>query len=369
LLDSLSFLSEDVFRAGLKQLLGEIFEEEGIAKPIALYPVRPPPKFPDYVEPAPKRPYAEDDGSEHIVANVITEVVKAHEGRDVVGLASPEQLRERKFRTVLLVDDYTGSGNSVLRYLDRWWENRTVKSWRSYGLIRFIVVTYACSPMARTALLRHRLLDDLRWVEFGFDFESARWSSEERASIRELCLRYATNKSLALGHKRSEGLLVLAHTVPNNLPQILRHGKPLVEPWFGFFPPGPRRLSAGQVVALARYRPDSFEALDADSLSLTQERLAASVEGKPLLQLLAALARAPRTDDRLMRDLALTVFELKNLLTFAHRLGLLDERRHLTDAGHVELHHAKLREKHVGFQLRGSSAPYYPQALRGARGI
>lgn len=372
LLDSLHFLSEDIFRAGLRQLLTEIIEEEATIAPMALYPVRPPPKSPDYVEPAPDRPYAPDDGSEHIVANIVAEVVRTYQGqRDVLALPSQIELRDRRCRTIVLVDDYFGSGDTITRYLDRWWANRTIRSWRSYRLIRFVLVTYACSPMAKRELTKNRLVDDLRVVEFGFDFESAAWSEAEIEAIRHLCRRYANNKALALGHKGSEGLLVMAHTVPNNLPQIFRNGRGPRKPWWGFFPPGYRRLSAEQLVALGNYRPGKALQTPAKRLENTSliEAGTDPALGRSLLRLLGALQRGPRTDDRLMRELTLTIFELQNLIKFAGRLGLLDEGRQLTDAGRAELRHARLRADRGWFGLEGSTEPYYPQTLRGAREI
>src|SRR5262249_28333082 len=227
-------ISEDVFRASLTDLLISRIQDKSITEPIALYPVRPPPANPDYVEPAPERPWSAEDGSEHIVANIITEVVKAcRTVRRVSASASIEKLRTDKVRTIILVDDYIGSGTAALAYLDRWWANRTIKSWRSFGLIRVILVTYACSVVGRKRLT-HRLLDDLLWIEFGVDFTSAQWGPEERDTIRALCAKYARKRSLALGYKDSEGLLVMSHTVPNNLPQIFRNGISRHGPWVSF---------------------------------------------------------------------------------------------------------------------------------------
>lgn len=373
LLDSLHILSEDTFRAGLKQLLTDVILQDTTVEPVVLYPVRPPPREPDYVEPAPDRPPGPTDGSEHLAANIISEVVQTHEAkRKVSALASQCKLRDGKYRTIILVDDYLGSGDTIMAYLDRWWANATIRSWRSFRLIRFLIVTYGCSTAAWERLRDHRLVDALRWIEFGLDFASAAWTKEEREAIRELCVRYAHNRSMALGYKSSEGLFVMGHTLPDNLPHIFRSGMRPNKPWVGFFPPGHRRLTSAQVEALTGYRPELEFAVVAERLRhprLKDGFLADTPNARRLLLVLAALTRPPRTDDWLVRELGLTIFELQNLLRVGEHLGLLDGHRRLTDLGRAALHHAKTRARRVRPYLEGNDAPYYPVTLRGAHGI
>jgi hypothetical protein len=372
LLDSLHFVPEDVFRASLIDLLNNLVLDELTTEPIVLYPVRPPQAAASYVEPAPDRPWSAEDGSEHIVANMLTEIVRACGTTRHVSASVPlDKLRSSKVRTVVLVDDYIGSGTTAAAFLDRWWANPTIKSWRSFGLIKFILVAYACSSAAHKMLLKHRILDDLRWVEFGVDFNSAHWDAEERNRIRSLCINYAHNHSMALGYRRSEGLLVMSHTVPNNLPQIFRHGAGPNQPWVSFFAPGPRRISPALQLRLGDYRPEAdFQRL---ASRLRQPRLAEGyiaeeTQGaRPLLLLLAALTRSPRSDNRLTQELGLTIFELRNLLLAAQTLELIDKGRHLTDQGRAVLHHAGRRQRAVKIRLQGSEDPYYPTSLRGAR--
>ena len=304
------------------------------------------------------------------MSNIITETVRRYEiSHQVYAHRSTEQLRDLRVRTIIIVEDYTGSGSTISSYLDRWWANPTIKSWRSLGLIRFILIVFACSSAAKEKL-HHRLLDDIRCVEYGLDFRSAHWSGEERASIRELCVKYARNRSLALGYKASEGLAVIGHVLPNNLPIIFCNGKRVNGPWAGFFPAGSRRISPSQQLQLADYRPEAeFESL---ATRLRHPRLAHGYlkdapGARPLLLMLAALTRPPRTDDWLMQEFNFTVYELQRLLEAAQDLRLIDQHRHLTDQGRAVLTHAERRPRVVRFELHGSDEPYYPMSLRGAR--
>jgi hypothetical protein len=245
------------------------------------------------------------DGSEHIAANIISEVSKTLQYlKSVIALPNLEELRERRVRTIVLVDDNIASASTITQYLDRWWENPTVRSWRSYGLIRFVVVTYACSRRGELTVRRHRLADDIRYVEVGGDFSSAHWTRAQRDEVRDVCRRYATRhairNSLELGYKGSESLLIVGHTLPNNLPNILWSGESPGRPWVRFFARGHRRLTPEQQETLAGHRtPPDLDGIAAalKHPDLRSGRFGDSENAQLLLLVLAALSR-PHTDDR-----------------------------------------------------------------------
>jgi hypothetical protein len=373
LLDSLRIVSEAEFRAALTRMLTETLEEKVNDGPVALYSVRPPRASASYIEPHPNRPYEPDAGSELIVANIISELTKTFSERAPLIAASPtlEELRASRFRHVIFVDDYSGTGSSILSYLNLWLRNRTIRSWRSFGLIKFHLAMYALSPRAKQALHRHKLLDsEPKWVEFGLDFDSMPWTDDERKLIRQICTKYAANSNMALGFRRSEGTLVMGHTLPNNLPLILRYGRRWDgHPWAGFFPPGYRRLSPDQQLRFGGYRPPrlSLEAMavSVGDRKLARGRIADVPHAQPLLLALAALRRGIRNPNRLARDLALSSFEIERVVRAAKELGLVDDHLHLTDRGHDELRQATTRPRRVGLELRGNDEPYYPASLRG----
>ncbi|GIH43495.1 hypothetical protein Mco01_64950 [Microbispora corallina] len=350
--------------------------------PVALYPVRPAPirtesdVTNEHVEPAIDQSIAPGAGSELIIANIITELTKTLGASNAL-MANPnlETMRSYKYRNVILLDDYSGTGRSVLSYLDRWMSNRTIRSWHSYGWLKFNLVTYAWSPRAARALHGHPLLKDVpHAVAYGFDFDSAPWSEKERARVRKLCIDYAINKNMALGYKRSEGTLAMVHTVPNNLPHILFNGKRWDgKRWQGFFPSGYRRLSPEQQTEIAGYEPlpPNFEVLASTvgGARLAQGKIADLPRMQPLTLVMLALRDGVRNADRLYQQLALSSFEVTRLLQVALRLGFIDEQLHLTDRGHAELRHAQTRPRRVNLELQGSDEPYYPGSLRGVSGI
>ncbi|GAA0962267.1 phosphoribosyltransferase-like protein [Virgisporangium aurantiacum] len=380
LLDGLRVLSEDEFRSGLTRLLTSVVEEKLSDGPVALYPVRPPPTPkadetpgpPTYVEPNPARPIEPDAGSELIVANIITEITKTFKNHPVHGSPDLDTLRLSRCRTALFVDDYSGTGRSVRKFLAAWQRNATIRSWRSYHLLRFHLVTYAWSPRAEQAVGQHVMLDGPpRAVEYGLDFDSAPWDDDDRVRVRQLCKTYALNTSKALGYRKSEGTLAMVHTAPNNLPNILFEGKRQDgEPWISFFPEGHRRLAPVQQLELGGYRPPGLSlaslAARAGNERLAEGKLVDLPRTQPLMLVLAQISCGVRRPDHLTLELSLSSFEVSSILKTARELQFVDDHLHLTDRGHEELRHAQMRPRRVTLHLQGSDEPYYPVTLRGA---
>ena len=378
LLDSVRFLSESRFRAGLSALLRIVVENRELW-PVAIYPVRPKPSSaeltgakdaPGLFEPDPNRPWL-SAGSEHLAANIITEVTKNRAPTEVMGSVTQPELRDRRVRTLVFVDDYIGSGGTVLGYVKRWWANPTIKSWHSGRFVRAHLVCYGMSTRAEQQLTAAPpLLADQHSVEFGLDFTSANWSATEREGIRRICTRYAVRNTDALGWRGSEGLFVMGHTTPNNLPAILRQETGRAgSRWRKFFPPGARRLGATQQLLLADYAPrDEFaeivKALGHPDLERGYRDGTAHQIETTLVTVLAALSAGCAYDTQLQAELRMSVFKLHTALRIATSLGLIDENRHLTDRGHEALRRAGRDRRRVREILTPKTGEYYPLQLR-----
>jgi hypothetical protein len=378
LLDSLRIVSDSSFRALLKATIVKVVEQG--EEPVALLPIREVHATMPYYEPVSEAVSASEPeylrpsslpGSEALVANIIRDVVRDRQmvGR-VVDRPSLEALREKKCRTLLLVDDYGGSGSRVVKFASALLRTPSIRSWRSYGLIRLHVALFAVAPLAEKAIHRSGRVDKLHVVEHGGDFQSAMWSDDERNAIRELCRLFAWDKHWALGYRRSEGLLALQHTVPNNLPAILwqrtrRNGRP----WTPFF--RERSMTSVQQMELNDYAP--IHSPEEIAEGLRQFRLARRLGASPdsgtrtLLLVLGALGRGIRKPERLAIELGLRTMELKAALDAASQLGLVGPGNHLTDEGLKELRQARMQPRRVTLELDGKDVPYYPRQLRGSR--
>jgi hypothetical protein len=259
LLDSLRIVSDATIRASLISLVTRLVEES--EPPIALLPIREVHDRRPYYEPGEAESLPEYfrasalPGSEALVANAIRDIVNNRGLRNrLIGEPTLGALRRERCRTLLLVDDYAGSGNRATKFATALLRTPSIRSWRSYGLIRLQVALFAASPLAMQTITSSKRVDELSVITHGGDFRSARWSDDELREVRELCYSFARNKEWALGYSGSEGLLVMQHTVPNNLPAILWQSKgPGRRKWKPFF--AGRTMTPRQQLVLGDYSP------------------------------------------------------------------------------------------------------------------
>jgi hypothetical protein len=249
-------------------------------------------------------------------------------------------------RTLLLVDDYSGSGDQLIKYVDAWTNHPTIKSWHSYGLVRVHVLLLAASKGALRRLREHRFVTDVRYLEQGGNFDSVAWTSQERAAVEDLCLRYAHKPAYALGYHEARGLLVLHHTVPNNLPNILWQTKcPKVRDWIPLF--ADRTMTPQQQVELDDYRLETDPRRIAAIIG--QERLGEALDTQPnptvriLLLILGAVERGHRDPTMLADLLGLPYEATLRTIDTCRGLSLLDSANRLTNDGRKELRRARSR--------------------------
>src|SRR6266511_5297635 len=117
LLDSLRIVSDGGVRASLVALLTEVVKD--CEPPVALFPIREVPEetpyykltHPDYLG------SASLPGSEAMIANVIRDIVRPRKTKDrVIEWPSLDALRGKRCRTLLLIDDYSGSGTRAIKF-------------------------------------------------------------------------------------------------------------------------------------------------------------------------------------------------------------------------------------------------------------
>lgn len=391
LVDSIAIADEGQVRAGLTSEITRLRDEAG-GGPFLLVPVMGKEdierrRAEDAAEPgrsaAPNReevayktyrpgmPISATPGSEGAVGNLI----RSFAGEDPDASHDPwlhprsplEEVRDRRCRALVLVSDYAGSGRQVIDFAESFVRNKTIRSWKSSGLVRIVVVVFAASTLARVAMEGSRAVNEVRVARPAVSFADMEWSHADRAAIEALCLRYADRRQAwqALGFNDSRGLFVMHTGVPNNVPYILRRrGKD----WSSFFEGrafpedlkselGPYRATPAQLQALAASvrQQRLAQAIDSGKLSSPADRLAV---------VLALSSRRKRTIAELAHALRRPDAEVKQMVTFLISVGMLAPAGELTPMGREELANAKRLERVVTAGLQGTDDPYYPQALR-----
>jgi len=391
LVDSLKIVSETTFRASLGQFL--VDEIADLPKPVTFFPIRElpreakaksensqpiPPQSVNFgeslpIEPLPLRAhYSANPGSEGAVGNVLRDVLRDHQGPlNLVQAASIADLRDRQPRSIVLVDDYCGSGNRAAGYVEAWARHRTIRSWHSRGLIRFHIFAMASSRQASLKLKRCEWIENVHVLQLAADFSTAPWSPTERRDIEALCVSYGQGK-MAFGYENVRSLLAFQHTVPNTMPMVLwqSEGKHKTQ----FFPMfAGRRMTPSQQTALADY---ALPMRSSDiARSLRQGRLAEALEHDQgltshfVVLVLAASARGIRDEYRLGQVLSLPVASVRAISGACQRLNLLDQAGRLTEAAWNELRQSRRQSKQpttMHRPLRTRLEPYYPYQLRDA---
>jgi len=383
LVDSMLLVSQDEFIDGMRNII--LMRAESSKTPIGLYAEREIKKWngepnrlfketlnkkikrafgagPQPVESI--RHYAPETGSEGIIAWLITEICRENP-KKFLNHPGPDKIRTKKVREIFIITDFIGSGKRVFEYLQAAWRIASVKSWRSYRLMKFEVLAYSGTDVGIKVVKKHRCGPKIDVVTACPTIETE-FSHELAIELRNLCRYYDPinhDDVDSLGFNGTGALIVFSHGCPNNVPRMLYKSGKRWKPLF------PSRVSA-KVRAIFGNRDDASELFK--RLELLGEKRASSevwlritsVEGKKMLLLLAALKGTPRFDEALSRKTRLIIPEIRLLINNAQKWGLIDNRRRLTTEGHFQLKHARSYREHQINITSEQNQMYYPKSLR-----
>jgi hypothetical protein len=378
LLDSLRFVDLDTLRNDLTSKLEAVPGKAHLRAPALLLAER---KLEDlverdkreapvaYVDFHPGAALSPTPGSEAFIGGVLRDF--AASDRKSAGLewmapdAELEELRDRRCRSIVLVTDYCGTGDRILKFAAALARNPAIRSWRSMHLIDFHVISYAASSVALRRFEDSPLLAGIEVVEAAPTFATAPWSNTVRETIIELCERERrTKRWRALGYGETGGLFATALTAPNNLPAVFLQETEGWQPLLGgrkVTPEANRDLVGHQPV-----EPLADLAERVGQLRLGQnERLQYMRErSRDLLQILVSIHRAPKTEDELAVELGRPLAEIADLLHTLRAFEMIDQATGITITGRKEIDAQKRALRRTNAGLEGSEDTYYPRSLK-----
>jgi len=380
LADSLRFVSDVELKTSLAQKLTQVLSE--MDSPAALFVEREqkhpagktqrlykqrthPPKTAYGVAAGPVVPKFDYDpkvGSEGVIAQFLSQFCKEHPKH----LFHPtvKKCIERKVRRFVLVTDIIGSGERTTDWLESAWRTATLRSWHSYGLLRFEIVAFTATELGEEVVTSHPSSPTVRYCLSCPTIDSE-FQTKKAQQIKDLCLRkdpIGPDPKESLGYHGTASLIAFAHSIPNNVPRLL------FESADGWRPLFHKRITRGRFEEITSSAEVDLRRLE----RLRHRRLAAAVRRKmkrenirKTLLFLAASSRSPRTAAALSRKTGLLIDEIARMQDVSIKAGWSDTSGRLTDAGQRELEHARMAGK-VGKlgRLPGSDEPYYPQMLR-----
>ena len=161
-------------------------------------------------------------GSEGHISSICKTLVKNHPDK----LFEPSNiscLKEKQCRSIIFIDDNSGSGENICNYLKSCWDNptfgKTLKSWHSYHLLEFIILAYSITDHARGEITKNKWVDSIIpvhktptiWSEF---------KNSDLIKIEQLCKNYPKGSALPLGYQNIGSLMAFSHSAPDTLPAV-----------------------------------------------------------------------------------------------------------------------------------------------------
>lgn len=303
-------------------------------------------------------------GSEGIVAQLVSEICKTHIG-EAFNHPGPGLIRKHKIRRFVLVTDFIGSGDRVLKYLKAAWRVRSVRSWwssRATKGLEFEVVSYSATASGRAVVEGHAsqpsvfLVADCRAI--------SDMPFERKSRLNELCRKYNPGSGSPLGYGNVGALIAFAHGVPNNAPSILHDNAG------GWAPLFQKRVTASTRAAFESDETNA-EAIRMRLEDMRHTRLASShwllkapPKARAWLAVLAALSHPPRTEEVISGKTGLTILDVRKALSVALAHRWITDQYKLTDTGHAELEHARGPSPTITSLPEQPEMPYYPKSLR-----
>lgn len=390
LADAVMLVSHDALYRGLRARLDDIMagrDEKDLDRPIALFAERAVEtrdiEEPDYGairhEVLPFFPGTEDGratgegmppiiidpedqeiGSEGAIANFITGYERLHRGR-VLAHPGPDSLRSGRVSHIVIVTDFIGSGKRVWEMLEAFWRVATIRSWRSYGLVRFAVAAYSGTEDGLKHVRSHRSGPDVRVVHACPTIITA-FTGTARDEVEALCRRHPHRPRFPFGFGWSGALIAFSHGMPNNAPPIFHSDR---KGWLPLF----RNRSA-----LAA--DEHFPAANADQLAerarevlhiRAAERFLADETNRRWVEtmlVLTALREGARTVGSVSARTRLPIAEAEEILRFTQIAHWTNNRNVLTVLGRRELRRLQLRRSRTVVLPTDDQPYYYPTQLR-----
>lgn len=370
LAESLVLVSHDEYIAGLKSELVSLISESKRAT--ALFAVREV-EDGDYFDLSDKtkRPSAiapgAKVGSEGSTATLIRDICRMTNPSSVLDHPSLESMRSTKTRRIIVVDDIIGSGRRMLKFLNWLQNNPTIRSWLSYGLIRFYPVVFGLSEIGKREVVNHPAVGAIRSSRL-LTRGSITWNRQEFRTYESLCFKYGARTSRpfwSLGFADAMTMMVFQHKCPNTTPAIFWAGSKSwyalfrVRPEFEFpeWPEAQEEESRTQMV---------LRSLGQTQLSEMHWQKYVSVDARHRFLLLAVLAKRRMDLDYICAAINTTIEKCRKLVKDCIAYGWITTGFRVTSAGLAELARAK------ELRLLTDETPiltdniYVPQSFRGS---
>ncbi len=379
LLNEVLLVSRYDFVIGLHSLLDEVLGiQSGSARKVALYAERPikkvfgnvPSFFPKArrgraegtgMPPIVVDPRDQEVGSEGVVANIITDYCRRNRSVSF-SHPGPTKMRKDKVRAIVILTDFIGSGQRITTMLESFRYVATLRSWRSYRLIRFVVLAYSGTTEGIGAVRSHKLKPEVR-ILMGCPTIHNTFTGARRKEVEELCRAHPKGHSEPLGYRGSAALIAFAHGCPNNVPPILHSRKSGWKPLFHG-----RSTTNSSAAFLPTEDNDLLDQRAHNLLGIREARRALNCyENKDWISAMLILAAARsglHTMEQISSRTHIEINIVNKIVSLAIKAHWLDDNSRLTRLGNRELARLRRRRRRAPVLANDSNNFYYPTQLR-----
>ena len=332
LLSHLKFISRDDYSRWVIQTILSFLDKEST---FALYSVRKlniqktSPYYWGENKEAIYRP-GTSQGSEDLVYSLISNLVRQN-SKFLLDHPSLDELKDKKVRNYILIDDSIGSGDRVSEFINSMLKHPTFFSWWNFGWINIHIVSFSRFHEAEKKIIMNiRGKDNAKQkirksskIKFHSELVyyqnwiKSRWG-ENYEQLIELCKNQIQILPWArLGYRKVFSDIIFYHSVPNNTPGIIWFEAPNWKPLM------PQRSVPTWLVNLLEMN---------DKINIS-----APISDE-LLNILRLIKRGIKKPSSISQRLAVDVKYANNLLSHIKNMGFTDENTRLTHRGLEFLH-------------------------------
>ncbi|WP_159442626.1 hypothetical protein [Pseudomonas sp. ATCC PTA-122608] len=300
-------------------------------------------------------------GSEGKIATKLDQICSRNRKRLFLQ-PSATKLRDEKVRNFVIVTDLVGSGDRICKLLDSLWRPQTIKSWNSYGLIKFYVLCYAITEGAEAIISKHST-NPIVIKKIICPTIKNSFIGNDLVEIEKLCKEHGAFSKNPLGYKNSGTLIAFDDKAPNNMPAIfIERRKSIKQPWMPLFP---ERLTSDAITVNTSQditEAEIFKLLGCDEIlsSTDYQRMDNNSRLAIVLAVAAGFGYTQISDLASLTDLSLE--QIVGASRQAQELGLLSPRKKVTNAGKRKLR--KLMDDGSAAVGKSDQDMYYPRQLR-----
>jgi len=313
------------------------------------------------------RIYARETGSEGVIATLITSLARANPGY-IIDHPGPDLYRSKGIRAHIIVTDFIGSGQRACANLEAAWRLATFKSWKSFGLVQFVVVSFAATVTGAEIVKSHRSAPTLILCEGCPTLSDL--PQQRRLSIEELLSRYGPNPRGNDRTRRGYGdvgaLIAFDHGIPNNAPLLLHQATKF---WKPLFPSRSLALLRGAVASdtAAQRLERDLKRLNEHQIASAKRVLGLKQKEQSNLLVLISLKRAPRTPLSVSSRTQLPVALVEATMLRAQKDGFLDSKFRLTLQAYKSFSYLRRPLAKAKSLVKAPESYYVPSGLRPPR--